>query len=160
MTDYLAVDAIDAGLVAALQDDARMPLTELSRVVHLGTSATRSRLLRFEERGVITGYTATVPPQAAGFALHAVVRMKVHGSLFDQVSEVLKQEPQVVRCLRITGESCYSVEVLAHDMADLERITSRFARIGSINTDLVYEVVTDRGTPVEASVTHADAHRP
>ena len=50
--------------------------------------------------------------------------------------------------LRITGEACYSIEVLARDMADLERITSRFSRIGSITTDLVYEVVTDRPTPM------------
>ncbi|MCS5735653.1 Lrp/AsnC family transcriptional regulator [Herbiconiux daphne] len=147
MTDQIAVDATDVALITALQADARTPLTELARIVHLGTSATRSRVLRLEERSVITGYTATVPPAAAGFALHAVVRMKVHGSLFDQVNDVIKEEPQVVRCLRITGESCYSIEVLATDMSDLERITSRFARIGSITTDLVYGVVTDRPTP-------------
>lgn len=148
MTDREPVDAVDAALIRALQEDARAPLTELAQAVHLGTSATRSRLLRLEERGIITGYRASVPPAAAGFGLHAVIRMKVHGSLFDQVKAVIDQEPQVVRCLRITGESCYSIEVLARDMADLERLTSRFSRIGSITTDLVYEVVTDRPTPV------------
>jgi Lrp/AsnC family leucine-responsive transcriptional regulator len=154
MTDQATFDAIDAALIAVLQVDGRTPLTELARIVHLGTSATRSRLIRLEERAVITGYTATVPPAAAGFTLHAVVRMKVHGSLFDQVNDVIQQEPQVVRCLRITGESCYSIEILAHDMTDLERITSRFSRIGSINTDLVYEVVTNRGTPVTSREPH------
>jgi Lrp/AsnC family transcriptional regulator, leucine-responsive regulatory protein len=37
--------------------------------------------------------------------------------------------------------------VLATDMKDLEAITSDLARIGSITTDLVYEVVADRPTP-------------
>lgn len=148
MADHESVDSVDAALIRALQADARAPLTELAHAVHLGTSATRSRLLRLEERGIVTGYRASVPPSSAGFGLHAVIRMKVHGSLFDQVKAVIDQEPQVVRCLRITGEACYSIEVLARDMADLERITSRFARIGSITTDLVYEVVTDRPTPM------------
>jgi Lrp/AsnC family leucine-responsive transcriptional regulator len=151
MGEQIPVDASDAGLIAALQRDARMSLNDLARTVHLGASATRVRLLRLEESGVIAGYRASVPPAAAGFGLHAVVRMKVHGSLFDQVDAVIREEPQVVRCLRITGESCYSIEILARDMADLERLTSRFARIGSITTDLVYEVVTDRGTPVTPS---------
>ncbi|MDQ1135728.1 Lrp/AsnC family leucine-responsive transcriptional regulator [Microbacterium sp. SORGH_AS 1204] len=151
MDNTRIMDAVDAALVTALQSDARLPLTELARIVHLGTSATRSRLMRLEEHAIITGYTATVLPPVAGFSLHAIVRMKVHGSLFDQVNDVIQQEPQVVRCLRITGESCYSIEVLARDMADLERITSRFAKIGSITTDLVYEVVTNRPTPVLVS---------
>lgn len=148
MSDHESVDSVDAALIRALQADARAPLTELAHAVHLGTSATRSRLLRLEERGIITGYRASVPPSAAGFGLHAVIRMKVHGSLFDQVKAVIDQEPQVVRCLRITGEACYSIEILARDMGDLECITSRFSRIGSITTDLVYEVVADRPTPV------------
>ncbi len=79
--------------------------------------------------------------------------MKVHGSLYDKVAEVLEREAQIVRCLRVTGESCYVAEILARDMSDLERITSELARIGSITTDLVYEVVADRPTPI----THVDA---
>lgn len=125
-----------------------MTLTELARRAHLGLSATRTRVRRLEELGVLAAYRAQVPPPVAGLNLHAVVRMKVHGALFDQVDSVIADEPQIVRCLRITGESCYHMEVLARDMADLQRITMRLARIGSITTDLVYELVTDRGTPL------------
>ena len=38
-------------------------------------------------------------------------------------------------------------------MADLERITSELARVGSITTDLVYEVVVDRVIPPPLSDT-------
>lgn len=33
-------------------------------------------------------------------------------------------------------------------MADLQRITTRLAQVGSITTDLVYEVIASRPTPV------------
>jgi Lrp/AsnC family leucine-responsive transcriptional regulator len=36
-------------------------------------------------------------------------------------------------------------------MADLESITSDLARVGSISTDLVYEVVVDRPIPVAST---------
>jgi Lrp/AsnC family transcriptional regulator, leucine-responsive regulatory protein len=49
--------------------------------------------------------------------------MKVHGSLYDKVAGALQRHPQIVRCLRVTGESCYLMEILATGMKDLEAIT-------------------------------------
>lgn len=44
------------------------------------------------------------------------------------------------------------MEIVAGDMSDLARITSGLATIGSLTTDLVYEVVTDGPiTPPDAS---------
>jgi Lrp/AsnC family leucine-responsive transcriptional regulator len=141
------LDDVDRRLLAEVQRDARASLTALAEAIHLGVSATRARLRTLEERGVITGYTARVDPAATGLPLRAVVRMKVHGALYDSVAAVLAREPQIVRCVRVTGEACYVAEVLAADMPDLARITSELARIGSITTDLVYEVVVDRAVP-------------
>lgn len=141
------LDETDRLLVEAVQRNSRASLAELGTAIHLGTSATRSRLHSLEERGVITGHTALVSAAALGYTLHAVVRMKVHGALYDKVTEVLDRQPQIVRCLRVTGESCYNFEILATDMADLERITTDLARVGSITTDLVYEVVANRPFP-------------
>lgn len=150
MTDLGArrpLDELDLLLIAALQADGRATITELARAVHLGVSATRARLQALYAAGAVRKVIADVAPEALGFTLHAVVRMKVHGSLYDKVSQVLDTEPQITRCLRVTGQFCYVMEVVATDMADLERITSRLARVGSITTDLVYEVIADRQAP-------------
>jgi Lrp/AsnC family leucine-responsive transcriptional regulator len=40
------------------------------------------------------------------------------------------------------------MEIVATGMGDLERITSELARVGSITTDLVYEIVVDRPIPL------------
>lgn len=134
-------------LLAALQADGRATVTELAQALHLGVSATRARLQALWASGAVRKVTADVAPEALGFTLHAVVRMKVHGSLYDKVSQVLDAEPQITRCLRVTGQFCYAMEVVATDMADLERITSQLARVGSITTDLVYEMIADRQAP-------------
>ncbi|MEO3873485.1 hypothetical protein ABGB18_32135 [Nonomuraea sp. B12E4] len=41
-----------------------------------------------------------------------------------------------------------AVKIVATGMGDLERITSEPTRVGSITTDLVYEIVADRATPL------------
>ncbi|MGH8941008.1 MAG: Lrp/AsnC family transcriptional regulator, partial [Actinomycetes bacterium] len=109
MTDRQRTDVLDSTdrqLLEELQRDARAPLTALASAIHLGVSATRVRLQSLEERRVITGYSAKVDVAAYGFALRAMVRMKVHGSLYDKVTEVLARQPKIVRCMRVTGESC------------------------------------------------------
>jgi Lrp/AsnC family leucine-responsive transcriptional regulator len=141
------LDGVDHALLEAIQRDSRTSLADLATTIALSVSATRARLRALEQHRIITAYTARIDPGALGYTLHAVVRMKVHGSLYDKVTDVLTRRPQIVRCLRVTGESCYLMEVLAIDMKDLEAITSDLARIGSITTDLVYEVVADKPTP-------------
>ena len=53
MTDSL--DPTDWAILVELQQDARLPLTELGRRVNLSASATTERLRRLEATGVITG---------------------------------------------------------------------------------------------------------
>jgi Lrp/AsnC family transcriptional regulator, leucine-responsive regulatory protein len=146
-TPVRGLDPVDEALLTVVQRDGRATLAELAGTIRLSVSATRARLRALEQRGVITDYAARVDPGALGYDLRAVVRMKVHGSLYDKVAGVLERQPQIVRCLRVTGESCYLMEVVATGMKDLEAITSELAKIGSITTDLVYEIVADRPTP-------------
>lgn len=145
------LDDVDRLLLDALQRDGRMSVTDLARQAHLGVSATRVRIKRLEEQGIIGGYTARVDPLALGFTLRAVVRMKVHGALYDKIDAHLAKQPQITRCLRVTGESCYVMEIIATDIADLEAITTDLARTGSVTTDIVYSLVADRPTPTVPS---------
>ena len=142
------LDDVDRAMIAAIQADGRATLAKLAETIQLSVSATRTRLRSLEEHGVIRDYRAHVEPEALGYSLRAIVRMKVHGSLYDKVTAILAGQPQIVRCLRVTGESCYVMEIVATGMNDLEQITSELARVGSITTDLVYEMVVDRPIPL------------
>ncbi|KAB8196834.1 AsnC family transcriptional regulator [Nonomuraea phyllanthi] len=151
MTNRPAVrplDEVDRALISAVQADGRATLATLAETIRLSVSATRTRLRSLEEHAVIRDYRARVEPEALGYSLRAIVRMKVHGSLYDKVTATLAVQPQIVRCLRVTGEFCYVMEIVATDMSDLEKITSELARVGSITTDLIYEIVADRPIPL------------
>ena len=78
MTETL--DATDWAILAEVQRDGRIALTELGRRVNLSASATTERVKRLEAAGVITGYRAEVDLDKVGYAVLAVVRLKYPGN--------------------------------------------------------------------------------
>ncbi|WP_326822789.1 Lrp/AsnC family transcriptional regulator [Streptosporangium sp. NBC_01756] len=136
MTESL--DATDWSILAELQQDGRVPLTELGRRVSLSASATTERVKRLEAMGVITGYRAGVDLVKAGFAVLAVVRLKYPGSQHQPLHRLLDERSEILECLRTTGDDCYLLKVAATSMAHLERLINELAQFGSTTTNLVY----------------------
>ncbi len=133
-----SLDATDWAILAELQRDARMPLTELGRRVSLSASAATERVKRLESAGVITGYRADVDLEKVGFAVLAVVRLKYPGSRHEPLYRLLDERAEILECLRTTGDDCYLLKVAATSMGHLEQIVNDLARFGSTVTNLVY----------------------
>jgi Lrp/AsnC family transcriptional regulator, leucine-responsive regulatory protein len=132
------VDDVDRAILAELQRDGRLPITELARRVSLSASTAGDRVRRLEQAGVITGYRAEVDPAALGYGLLAVVRLKYPGNRHEPLHRLLARRREVVECLRTTGEDCYTLQVLATSMAHLEQVVDELNAFGSTTTDLVY----------------------
>ncbi|MFI6899967.1 Lrp/AsnC family transcriptional regulator [Nonomuraea sp. NPDC050394] len=132
------LDATDWAILAELQRDGRIPLSELGRRVSLSASATTERVRRLESTGVITGYSAAVDLAAVGYAVLAIVRLKYPGSRHEPLHRLLGQRPEILECLRTTGDDCYVMKVAASSMAHLEEIVNDLAEFGSANTNIVY----------------------
>ncbi|GAA4302259.1 Lrp/AsnC family transcriptional regulator [Actinomadura luteofluorescens] len=136
MTEDL--DVTDWSILAEIQQDGRVPLTELGRRVNLSASATTERVRRLEALGVITGYRADIDLAKVGFAVLAVVRLKYPGSRHEPLRRLLGERLEILECLRTTGEDCYTLKVAAGSMAHLERIVDELAQFGSTTTNVVY----------------------
>ncbi|MFI6452741.1 Lrp/AsnC family transcriptional regulator [Streptosporangium amethystogenes] len=136
MTESL--DATDWSILVEVQRDGRIPLTELGRRVNLSASATTERIRRLEAAGVITGYHAHVDLAKAGFTVLAVVRLKYPGSRHQPLHRLLDERPEILECLRTTGDDCYVLKMAATSMAHLEQLVDELAQFGSTITNLVY----------------------
>ncbi|KQW00210.1 Lrp/AsnC family transcriptional regulator [Streptomyces sp. Root369] len=137
MTESL--DVTDWAILAEVQRDGRIPFTELARRVNLSASATKERVRRLEEAGVITGYRAEVNPERTGYPVMAVVRLKYPGpgTRHQPLRRLLEERPEILECLRTTGDDCYVMKVVATSMAHLEEIVDELAEFGSTTTNLV-----------------------
>ncbi|MEU4408856.1 Lrp/AsnC family transcriptional regulator [Streptosporangium sp. NPDC023963] len=133
-----SLDATDWSILVEVQRDGRIPITELGRRVNLSASATTERVRRLEATGVITGYHANVDLEKAGFPVLAVVRLKYPGSRHQPLHRLLDERPEILECLRTTGDDCYMLKVAATSMGHLEELVNELALLGSTTTNLVY----------------------
>ncbi|MFC9594782.1 Lrp/AsnC family transcriptional regulator [Streptomyces sp. NPDC056944] len=136
MTESL--DTTDWAILTEVQRDGRIAYTELARRVNLSASATKERVRRLEESGVITGYRAEVDLERIGYAVLAVVRLKYPGTRHEPLRRLLGERTEILECLRTTGDDCYVLKVAATSMAHLEEIVDALAEFGSTTTNLVF----------------------
>jgi Lrp/AsnC family transcriptional regulator, leucine-responsive regulatory protein len=132
------LDATDWAILAELQQDGRIPLTELGRRVNLSASATTERVKRMESAGIITGYRATVDLDKVGYAVLAVVRLKYPGNQHQPLHRLLTERTEILECLRTTGEDCYTLKVAATSMRHLEQVVNELTAFGTTTTNIVY----------------------
>ncbi|MEV6899334.1 Lrp/AsnC family transcriptional regulator [Amycolatopsis sp. NPDC051372] len=132
------LDDTDWAILAELQQDGRLALTELGKRVSLSASAATDRVRRLEALGVITGYRAEVDLGKVGFGVLAVVRLKFPGNHHEPLHRLLAERAELIECLRTTGDDCYTLKVAATSMAHLEQLMGELARFGSTTTNVVY----------------------
>src|SRR5579875_2427527 len=69
------IDDTDRRLLRILQADGRITNQELASRANLSPAACHERVKRLRERGVITGYTATLDPEKVGRGLMVFVEV-------------------------------------------------------------------------------------
>ncbi len=144
------IDAIDRGLLEELQVDARISIAELGRRVNLSAPAVSERMQRLERAGIVTGYRAIVDPKALGYPIAVLVRIRPSVRQLQKIPELARDIPEVVECLRVTGEDCFFVRLHLRSMDDLEEILDRFLVYGQTTTSIVHSApIAARALPLE-----------
>ncbi len=117
------IDAIDAAILDILQVDGRAANAEIARRVGMAPSAVFERIRKLEERGIITGYTASLDPGAIGLGILAFVFVRVdEGIGAPQTEKALASVPEVQEVHHIAGEDCFLVKVRTADTTSLGRL--------------------------------------
>ncbi|WOP18255.1 Lrp/AsnC family transcriptional regulator [Raineyella sp. LH-20] len=150
------MDALDREILAHLQSDGRLTLTELADRVGLSVSPCHRRLRALERDGVITGYRAQLDPAKVGLGFEALVFVTMDTTSADTVAafeEAVAAVPQVLRAERLFGDPDYLLRVVARDLPSYQELwDTRLAalpgvrRVGS--TIVMKSIVQDRGLPL------------
>ena len=135
------LDSYDARILAELQADARLSMTELGRRVHLSQPAVTERVRKLESAGVITGYRATVNLKALGYGIRAVIR--VGRTEFDRIVRLVNDTPEVVSAYNVTGEDSWVLDIAVTDVAHLDAVVSRFCELSVTSTSIILKTVRE-----------------
>jgi Lrp/AsnC family transcriptional regulator, leucine-responsive regulatory protein len=140
------IDGVDWRLLAELQRNARLSYAELGRRVGLTAPAVAERLRRMEDAGIIAGYRVDLRMEKIGLPIQAVIRIAGYASRSPiELGRVIERAPEVMECLRVTGEDAYIVRVAVRSSEHLEELLDRFGVHGRTITHMVLsELVSHR----------------
>ena len=113
-------DKIDMKILALLQKNARITLTELAEQVGLSTTPVTERVRRLEREGVVCGYHARLNPHALGQSLLVFVELKLHsksGNIFEDFRREVLRIPQIMECHLVSGEYDYLIKIRLPSMS-------------------------------------------
>ena len=114
------LDKIDLKILKLLQQNARIPMTELAEKVGLSTTPVTERVKRLERDNIISGYHARLNPHAVGQSLLVFVAIKLRsksGNIFEDFRREVTRIPQILECHLVSGEYDYLIKVRLPDMS-------------------------------------------
>jgi Lrp/AsnC family transcriptional regulator, leucine-responsive regulatory protein len=131
------LDDLDARIVEILVTDARMSLKKLGERINLSAPSIAERLRRLEDRGVIRAFTIEVDPQALGYTLQAIVRIRPLPGQFHAVQKLLEGIPEFSECDKVTGDDCFVARLYIRSIAQLDQILDRITDKAETSTAIV-----------------------
>ncbi len=141
------LDDLDKHMVEILAEDARISLKELAARVNLSSPSTSERLKRLEERGVIRAFTVDLDPQALGYTLQAIVRIRPLPGQLHRVQQLIEEIPQFSECDKVTGEDCFIARLHLRSIDQLDEILDRIIDKAETNTAIVKAQPVKRRLP-------------
>jgi len=119
------LDSTDLAILAALQENARMPVVELAKRVNLSPTPCTLRIRRMEQEGIITGYHARLSPKALGHGLMVFVTVSLKSTdekTLRAFNAAVKPVKQILECHMVGGGFDYLLKIRVRDMGEYREI--------------------------------------
>lgn len=144
------MDAVDRKILAELQKDGRLSITELAERVRLTASPCHRRVRELEAAGVISGYRAVLDPEAIGAGFESLVFVTMASATRETITafeDAVSAVPHILDAQRLFGEPDYLLRVAARDLAGFLGIyddqLSTLPGVQRLTTTLVMRRVVD-----------------
>ncbi len=144
------VEPTDRRILELLAADGRMSFTDLGKATGLSTSAVHQRVKRLEQRGLITGYGASLDHAGIGLPLTAFISIRpIDASAPDDSPDRLRDIREIESCWSVAGEESYILKVRVATPADLEDLLARIRAAANVSTRTTIVLSTPyEGRPV------------
>src|ERR1700748_3778028 len=149
------MDAIDRKILAELQGEGRLTVTELAQRVALSVAPCHRRLRELERTGAIRGYRAVIDPEAIGLGFEVLVQVTMDredASTIAEFERALAAIAEVRHAERLVGDPDYPIRVGTARLAAYQAL--RDEKLGALpgvqrlaSTIVMKRVVADRPYP-------------
>jgi DNA-binding Lrp family transcriptional regulator len=149
----MELDSVDRGILNAILWEAKMPLQNIAKKLHIPLSTLHHRLKRFEELKVITRYEAKIDYVKIGRPIESFILVEAMNMLpsgkkvyQQEILEELKKFDAVEEAYIITGTADLMARVRVKDLDELnDLITVRLRKIDGIGATQTMMVLKESG---------------
>lgn len=121
----LGLDRIDRAILREIQQNARISMTELARLVGLSKTPVTQRIRQMEKTGLISAYRAVLSPLQLGLSHVTYVEVRLADTkevALRRFNDAVKEISEVEECYMIAGNFDYLLKVRSHDIAHYRRV--------------------------------------
>lgn len=126
------MDRKDRAILALLQTDARMPVSEIAEQVHLSTTTCWKRIQKLIEDGVIRQQVCLLDSAKLGLGVTVFVSIKTNRhdpQWLRRFAAGVRDMPEVVELYRMSGDTDYLLKVVVPDIAGYDRVYKKLIQI-------------------------------
>lgn len=117
------IDDLDRQILSKLTVDGKTPYTDLAKQLYVSSGTIHVRMKKMEQLGIVRGSTLLVDYGKLGFDITAFLGIYLDkSSLYNEVSEGLKNIPEIVDAHYTTGLYSIFVKIVCKDTKHLRQI--------------------------------------
>ena len=117
------LDRFDRKILALLQQDCSLTVSEIARRVGLSVSPCWRRVTRLEKEGVVRKRVAVLDHLQLGMEVVAFVnvRLSQHGrENLEEFEQTIRTFPEVLECFTVMGDTDYLLKIVTRDIRHFE----------------------------------------
>ncbi|MCO5230566.1 MAG: Lrp/AsnC ligand binding domain-containing protein [Chitinophagales bacterium] len=123
MTKINDLDKIDMQILSFLMEDAKMPYTEIAKILFISSGTVHVRMKKMEELGVIKSSNLQVNYEKLGYDITAFIGVHLRNSnLYNEVVKKFEEIPEIVDVHYTTGEYSMFVKIICKDTRHLRSV--------------------------------------
>lgn len=146
------MDSIDLKIISTLSRNARTTVKELAEQVFLSSPAVTSRIEKLEKDKIIKGYHADIDFEKLGVLCSAVINFTLDSDLETEFLNYIKSQPQVKKCLCITGEFTHIMRVQFKSPKALHVFIKRLEFYGKAEVYMIMDCVKDESAQAQEEI--------
>ena len=128
------MDATDFKIIELLQEDGRISMKDLGKIVGLTSPAVSERVKRLEE---------SVNPDKLGRVIKSFINISLPSENYQSFIDYVKRDNRIVECHHITGDDCLLLKVIVPDMYALEQVIDKIKQVGRTKTSVILSTIIE-----------------
>ena len=120
------MDIIDVEIINILQENARTPVSDISKKVNLSPPAVADRIKKMVDNGIIREFTTILEPNLNGRELEALLFVTLRSAeSAPKFMKMVDKEDDILSCYYLTGDYDYLMKISTKNTVTLEKLIGK-----------------------------------